>query len=240
MTFTTRNSVLAKLEPSAVMRAAGRIQPMQFRRGTVLQEIGAPVQWVWFPENALICVASENLGGESVSGGMIGWNGAYGAFEACGSRMSFTRATVQIDGEGYRIRADHYRELFDHSSALRTAIHMHVEALLVEARQSAACAALHSVESRTCRLLLDASERSHGGNVLSLTQESLAQMLGVQRTTVAVTASTLQKSGLIRSGRGVVELLDAQRIEAASCSCRQTIAYAAAAIYASRTRACEA
>jgi CRP-like cAMP-binding protein len=240
MTFTCRNSLLASLEPSVVLRAGAKIQRTTVRRGSKVQEIGDLVQWVWFPENALICVTSETLSGESLSGGMIGWNGVYGAFEACGSRTSFARATVQIAGEVYRIRADHYRELFDRSSALRTSIHKHVEAMLVESRQLVACAALHSVESRLCRALLDASERSHGGNLLSITQESLAQMLGVQRTTVAVTASTLQKSGFIRSGRGVIELLNTGGIEAASCSCRQTIAYAVSSIYASREEACEA
>jgi CRP-like cAMP-binding protein len=240
MILACRNSLLAKIEPALVMRLAGKLQRTEFRRGTTLQEIGTLVQWVWFPEDALISVASENLGGESVSGGMVGWNGVFGAFEACGSRMSFTRAVVQIGGEGYRIRADHYRELFDQSSALRTAIHKHIETVLVEARQLVACAALHSVESRLCRALLDASERSHGGAALSITQESMAQMLGVQRTTVAVTVSTLQKSGLVRSGRGTIELLDLQRVADTSCSCRQTIAYAATAIHASREQACGA
>ncbi len=240
MTFTPRNSLLNELEPALALRAGDKLQRVQIRRGTVLQEIGTPVQMVWFPEDALICVASENPNGESVSGGMIGWNGVYGAFEACGSRISFTRAYVQITGVVHRIRADHYRDLFDHSTALRTAMHKHIEALLVEARHLVACTALHSVESRMCRVLLDASERSHGGTVLSLTQETLAQILGVQRTTVAVTASTLQKHGLIRTGRGNIELLDSKKIERSACSCRQAIAYAAAEIYASGDKACEA
>lgn len=240
MTFTPRNSILNELEPALALRAGGKLQRTQMRRGSVLQEIGAPVQTVWFPENALICVASENSNGESVSGGMIGWSGVYGAFEACGSRISFTRAYVQVAGIGHRIRADHYRDLFDDSEALRTAMHKHVEALLVEARYLVACTALHSVESRMCRVLLDASERSHGGAVLSLTQETLAQILGVQRTTVAVTASTLQKNGLIKTGRGNIELLDFKRIERSACSCRQAIAFAAAEIHASGAKACEA
>lgn len=240
MTFTSRNSLLATLEPAVVMRSSTRIRAVRLERGVVLQEAGTLVQWVWFPENALIGVASENLAGETVNGGLVGWGGVYGAIEVCGSRMSFTRATVQIAGQGHRIRADHYRELFDSSSALRVAMHKYVETVLVEARQLAACAALHSVESRLCRLLLDASERSHGRNVLSLTQGGLAEMLGVQRTTIAVTASTLQRSGFIRSGRGFIELLDAQSLEAASCSCRKTIAYAAATIYTSQSHVCEA
>jgi CRP-like cAMP-binding protein len=240
MTFVSRNLILSQLEPSVVLRAAGRIQNVQLRRGHVLQEAGALVQWVWFPEDALVCVASENLSGESVTGGMIGWNGAYGALEACGSRTSFTRAMVQISGTAHKIRADHYRELFDQSAALRNAIHRHVEALLVEVRQLVACTALHTVESRMCRALLDACERSHGGSVLSLTQETLANILGVQRTTIAVTASTLQKSGLIRTGRGNLELLDLKRLEATACACRTTIAYATAEIYSSREKVCEA
>jgi CRP-like cAMP-binding protein len=240
MTFVSRNSILAQVEPAVVLRAGGRIQKVQLRRGSVLQEVGTLVQWVWFPEDALICIASENVNGESVSGGMMGWNGTYGAFEACGSRTSFTRALVQIAGAAHKIRADHYRELFDQSAALKNAIHRHVEALLVEARQLVACTALHSVESRMCRALLDACERSHSGRVLSLTQETLAQILGVQRTTIAVTASTLQKNGLIRTGRGTLELVDLPRLEATACACRATIAYATAEIYTSRDKVCEA
>src|SRR3546814_1578252 len=69
------------------------------RMGTVLQGTGTEVEWVWFPENALICMGSENVEGESVSGGMVGRNGAFGAFEACGSRLSYARALVQIRSE---------------------------------------------------------------------------------------------------------------------------------------------
>lgn len=240
MTFVSRNALLSQVEPSLISRAGRKIQSVQLRRGSVLQEVGALVQWVWFPEDSLIGIASENLNGESVAGGMIGWNGVYGALEACGSRTSFTRASVQISGAAHKMRAEHYRELFDQSAALRAAMHRHIEAILVEARQLVACTALHSVESRMCRVLLDASERSHGGSLLSLTQETLAQILGVQRTTIAVTASTLQKEGLIRTGRGTVELLDLKRLGSAACACRSTIAYAMAEIYSSRDQVCEA
>lgn len=234
-----RNLILSQLDSFALSRIGDRIQAMQVRRGDVLQDVNTLVQWVWFPEDALISIASENASGDSVTGGMIGWNGAYGAFEACGSRTSFTRGMVQISGKAYRIRADHYREMFDQSPALRSAVHRHIEVLLVEARQLIACTALHSVESRMCRVLLDASERSHGGNSLSLKQEALADMLGVQRTTIAVTASALQKNGLIRTGRGVVELLDMKRLEATACACRATIRSAAGEIYSSRGKVCE-
>src|SRR3546814_4437114 len=78
--------------------------------GTVLQGTGTEVEWVWFPENALICMGSENVEGESVSEGMVGRNGAFGAFEACGSRLSYARALVQISGDAWRSE-EHTSEL---------------------------------------------------------------------------------------------------------------------------------
>jgi CRP-like cAMP-binding protein len=226
MTFNPKNEILAEIEPAVVLKFSPQLECIELNRGDVLQETGTEVLWVWFPDDALICMASESIEGESVSGGMVGRNGAFGAFEACGSRLSYARALVQIGGAAWRIRASRYRELFDHSANLRVAIHKHVEALLIEARQLVACTAIHRVESRLCRVLLDASARSHQGSHLTLTQEELANILGVQRSTIAVTSSALQRSGLIRSRRGGVDILDFDRLEAAACSCRRTIAYA--------------
>src|SRR3546814_19524751 len=115
-------------------------------------------------------MGSENVEGESVSGGMVGRNGAFGAFEACGSRLSYARALVQISGDAWRIRAVHYRELFDQPAGLRIAIHKHIEALLVEARHLVACTAIHRVEMRMCRVLLAASARTPPRSPLTLTQ----------------------------------------------------------------------
>ena len=240
MTFTTDNEILAEIEPAVALKFATNLERVELTRGQVLQETGDAVDWVWFPENALICIASESVEGESVSGGMIGRNGTFGAFEACGSRLSYARALVQIDGNAWRIRDHHYRVLFVQSSNLRVAIHKHIEALLVEARQLVACTAIHRVEHRMCRFLLDASARSHQGSHLTLTQEELANALGVQRSTIAVASSALQRSGLIRSRRGSIDILDFSRLEAAACSCRRTIAFAQQEILTTSERVCEA
>src|SRR3546814_6436377 len=130
----------------------------------------------------------------------------FGAFEACGSRLSYARALVQISGDAWRIRAVHYRELFDQPAGLRIAIHKHIEALLVEARQLVACTAIHRVEMRMCRVLLDASARTHQRAHLTLTQEELANILGVQRSTIAVAYYALQHNGLIRTDKHTSEL----------------------------------
>lgn len=237
---TQSNLVIDQLEASTLEAFAGRMETVTLEKGEVLHETGEEITHVWFPERGLICVASDTVGGESVSGGMIGWDGVYGAFEACGSRRSYTRALVQVPGRAHRVKASVYREMFDASPALRMAVHKHVEALMVEARQYVACNALHPVENRLSRALLDIFDRSKVGDLLPLTQESLANMLGVQRTTIAVTISGLQKAKLVRSGRGAIELLDRRGIERVACSCRQTIAYAHKEIYAFEGSVCDA
>lgn len=239
MTFNPKNEILAEIEPAIALRFAAHIERVELSRGQVLQETGTEVVWVWFPDDALICIASESVEGESISGGMVGRNGAFGAFEACGSRLSYSRALVQIGGTAWRIRDSHYREMFEQSANLRVAIHKHVETLLVEARQLVACTAIHRVENRMCRVLLDASARSHRGPHLTLTQEELANILGVQRSTIAVTSSALQRAGLIRSRRGSIDILDHARLEAAACSCRRTIAFAQREIERAPDKVCD-
>lgn len=234
------NHLLRAVEPHVLARFADRLQQAPLGKGDVLHEPGEPVEWVYFPESGLIGVLSETLAGESVESAMVGRDGALGVFEACGSRQSFYRAVVQIPGCARRLRASAYRELFDASSALRTAVHKYVELLLGEARQFVACNALHSVDSRLSRSLLDALDRSGTDTVLPLTQESLAQMLGVQRTTVAVGISALQRAGVIRSGRGAIEILDRAGLERAACACRDTIAFMRRDIQRSDAAVCDA
>jgi CRP-like cAMP-binding protein len=240
MAFSATNLILQKLEPVTAERFEARLVLDQLVRGDILQEPGREIETVWFPETGLVTIASENVAGDIVCGAIVGANGACGAFEACGSRRSYSRASVQIPGQAWRIRAAAYRELFDASPALRDAMHRNVELALFEARQCIACNAIHDVESRMSRTLLEIAERSGAGPVLQLTQETLAQMLGVQRTTIAVTASQLQRANVIRTWRGTIELLAPDRLERLSCACRQTIAYVRSEIYGSDSSSCEA
>ena len=238
--IATKNVLLRQLEPGVLARFRERLQLVELAKGEVLQESGEEVAWVHFPESGLISLASETLAGESVSGEMVGWDGAVGVFEACGSRRTFARAVVQIAGAAWRVRAGTYREMFDQSVSLREAVHKHVEVLLVESRQLMACNAIHTVESRLARVVLEALDRSGVGPLLPLTQESLAQMLGVQRSTVTLCAAALQRARLIRTVRGAVEVVDRTGLERAACTCRATISFARDEIQASLAQACEA
>jgi CRP-like cAMP-binding protein len=219
------NALLQTLQPAVRARFQPRFRRVELRRGEVMYNPGEPIDWVYFPLTGLVAILSETLAGESVESGMIGCDGAVAIVEACGSRQAFSRAVVQVPGEALRISAAACREMFEHSSDLRISVFRYMELLLTEARQSAVCNALHSVESRLSRSILEALERSCLERILPLTQESLAQMLGAQRTTVAVCLSALQRAGLVKSGRGAIEVLDRAGLERRACSCRKSLQY---------------
>ena len=221
-----RNALIASIEPELWAQFQDRFTPFEFGGGRDLQRPGDDVDLVQFPTTAVICLGVETLAGESVKVALLGPEGAVGVFEACGSRKIYHRATVQFAGVVWQSSAATYRALYEASPSLRTAVHKYIETLLVEARQNVACNALHAVEHRLARTLLEACDKS-GSVKLPITQVSLAQLLGVQRTTVAAAMSALQRGGAIRTDRGGgLEVLDYARLEAAACSCRESLAFA--------------
>jgi len=238
--FSGRNTVLGSVEAPIRSRFDTRFERFALVKGQVLQETGDAVEWIYFPESGLIGLATETAGGESAQCATVGYDGAVGVFEACGSRRVFHRAVVQAPGQAWRARAATYRELFDQSSDLRTAVHKLVEVLLAETRQYVACNALHSLQSRLARLLVDIHDKARCGDTLPLTQDALAQMLGVQRTSVALAVASLQKSGVIRRGRAALEIADRHGLEREACSCRGTLKFTREEIYRSYDQACEA
>lgn len=234
------NYILGQIEPHALLPFEGRLTLLEVSRGQVLQEPGAEVECVYFPETAVLSAGAETAAGEIVNVDLIGADGAFGAFEACGSRQAFARLAVLVPGATWRMAASAYRDLFDRSPALRTAVHKHAELLIAEARQFVACNALHTVESRTCRTLLDLFDRCLGERSLPLTRDSLAQILGVQRTTAAAAVASLQRAGHIRTRRGVVEIVDVAALRRTACACRDAVAFARREIQASNHTVCEA
>ena len=234
-----RNWLLSSVEPENLIDLGTKLSQVELRRGEELHVPSDAVEFVYFPDGGLLGVLSETLSGESVVTGLIGFDGALGVFEACGSRKAHMRGLVLVGGAAYRMRATDYRALYDSSPGLRTAVHKHVEVLLAETRQSVGCNAIHPVEGRLARTLLEANERCDGDNVVALTQEALAQMLGVQRTTIAVAMSALQKQSILRSGRGAVEL-NPEALEKTACSCREILQMLKFEIRTTRAESCDA
>lgn len=236
-----RNALIASIEPELWAQYQDRFMPLEIEGGRTLHRPGEEVAHVQFPTTAVIVLGMETLAGESVNVALLGPEGAVGVFEACGSRQIFNRATVQFGGTVWQASTTVYRTLYVSSPALRAAMHKYMETLLVEARQNVACNALHTVENRLARTLLEAGDK-FGSTKLPITQVSLAHLLGVQRTTVAAAISALQRAGTIRTGRGGggVEVLNSAALEAAACSCRDSLLFVRREIQASDPAVCDA
>jgi CRP-like cAMP-binding protein len=156
--------------------------------------------------------------GAAIESATIGPEGALGLMAAVAPRLSLSRAIVQTPLRAARINAERLHEAWERSPALRYLVDRHTEALFGHAIQSVACNALHSVEARFCRWLLTCHDRISTDTV-ALTQEFLADMLGVQRTTVTAVARSLQEKGAIRYRRGVVDIMDRAALMALTCEC---------------------
>lgn len=235
-----RNALIASVEPELWANFQDRFSALECAAGKDLQRPGEQIDTVQFPTSAVVVLGVETLAGESVNVALLGPEGAVGVFEACGSRQIYHRATVQFGGLLWQTSAANYRALYEASSALRTAVHKYMETLMVEARQYVACNALHNVENRLARTLLDACEKC-ASNKLPITQVALAHLLGVQRTTVATAISALQRGGSIRTGRaGGIEVLDHALLEATACTCRDSLAYVRTDIQSRTVAVCDA
>lgn len=200
-----------------------KLQPFELRLGELVQTAHEPVEWVYFPLSGLLSLVYTSAEGHSVETGMVGREGASGLLAACGVGRAFVNHLVQIEGQALRAPASVCRSLYESSQTFREALARETEMLLVEGRQSVVCQALHSAEARCARWLLESRDRAGCGDVVPLTQEHLAAMLGVQRTTVSAVASTLQRDNLIRYSRGRISILDAPGLERAACECRDVL-----------------
>ena len=234
------NAILQQIEPQILVQFSDRIHLVRLERRTTLHDVGDDIEWVYFPVTGLIGVVSETANGDAVQNENIGCSGVLGAFAACGSRKGLNKAVVDIPGSAWRVSAPAYRDLFQASAGLRTAIHRHVELLLARARQGTTCNALHNVEGRLCRTILDLLDASCTGASLPVGQATLAQMLGVQRTTVTFAVSALQEAAIVRSRRGGLEVMDRKGLEQRACSCWASLQFLETEISSSNQPVCEA
>jgi CRP-like cAMP-binding protein len=217
-----RNRLLAAL-PSADLALLNRqLKETPLSRGMVLQEAGEHVEDVWFIDDGIVSLLVPMRHGDAIEIATVGHEGAIGSLAGLGPRRSHTGAVVQVAGSACRIPVSRFRKAAAESPAVRDLIILYSEMLLAQVQQSAACNALHDVEARLSRWLLQAHDRVHTSTI-PLTHEFLSQMLGVSRPTVTVVANELQKAGLIRYRRGQVEIRDRPGLEARACECYEVI-----------------
>jgi CRP-like cAMP-binding protein len=189
-----------------------------FRQGTVLADVGNEIDQVYFPLSGMISLLAVLREGKAIETSTIGSNGVFGAEVAFGLFESGIRAIVQIPMSAATITAPLFRRTAANSEAIRLVAIRYNEVLLAQARISAACNALHSIEARFCRSLLQTTKVS-GSKTVTLTQEFLSEMLGVRRTSITEVASKLQAAGLINYSRGVINILDVPALRKLSCEC---------------------
>jgi CRP-like cAMP-binding protein len=189
----------------------------------VLVEAGEDVTRCHFPCKGTIASFVVALpDGAMAETATIGREGAIGGIVSLGHKPAFARAMVRIGGAALRIDSERLEELKAESPSLRDMISRYADCLLAQVLQSVACNVLHSLEPRFCRWLLHIHDRT-GGDDVPLTQELLAEMLGVQRTTVTAVAAALQAKGLISTHRGRIRVHDRAGLEAVSCSCHAAV-----------------
>ncbi|OYW30545.1 MAG: Crp/Fnr family transcriptional regulator [Caulobacter sp. 12-67-6] len=213
-----KNRLLAALPPEEFALASPHLSPVELERGRLLYDPGDRIETVYFPHDCVISLMTLMANGAAIESAAVGREGAVGLMAVVAPRVSLNRVIVQAPGLASRIGASVMHDLSARLPTLRSLIDRHNEALFGHAIQSAACNALHAVEARFCRWLLSCDDRIDT-NMVQLTQEVLADMLGVQRTTVTAVAGSLQTKGLIRYRRGVVDILDRAGLEAMACEC---------------------
>lgn len=212
------NRLLAAL-PAADLDLLNRhLVDTQLERGRVLYEPGDRMDTLYFPLDGVISLMTLMESGAAIESATIGPEGALGLNTAAAPRQALSRAVAQTPCRCLRIGVVKFRDAWERSPAIRLMVERHTEALYAHAIQSVACNALHSVEARFSRWLLTCHDRISSDTV-ALTQEFLADMLGVQRTTVTAVARSLQAKGYIRYRRGVVDILYRAGLERLACEC---------------------
>jgi CRP-like cAMP-binding protein len=217
-----QNRLLANLSADDYALLATHLTPVELERGRILYDPGDRIDTVYFPHDGVISLMTLMDSGVAIEGATIGREGALGLHAAVTPRHSLSRAIVQTPVKAGRISAAQLHEVWLKSPRLRELVERHAEALFGHALQSVGCNALHSVEARFCRWLLTCHDRISTSTV-ALTQEFLADMLGVQRTTVTAVARSLQEKGVIRYRRGVVDIIDRCGLEGLTCECYSVI-----------------
>ena len=217
------NRLLAALRPGDLAMLAPHLSPLALDTGQTLFEAGEDVANTVLPcYSTMASLLVVTRDGDEIEVASIGREGAIGGIVSAGFKPAYGRAVVRIPGAALSLPTNRLEEAKLRSPALADLFARYADVLLAQMMQSSACNALHSIDQRMCRWLLSTHDRANDATI-RLTQETLADMLGVQRTTVTAVAKALQDEGLIRTGRGRIEILDRPRLERRACECHAQV-----------------
>src|SRR3954467_11818794 len=216
------NMILSSLSASDAAALRPHLKATHLQQKIVLYEAGDTIDSVYFPTSAVVSLVVALATGEMTEAAMVGKDGAVGIASALDGKVSLSRAIVQLGGDAMVCEPTAFRSAALQSEKLISKIMRHEQTLFAQAQQSTACMANHEVEARLCRWLLRARDLS-GSDHLPFTQEFLAEMLGVRRTSVTSVAHTLQEAGTIKYTRGRIEVLNVEALRDSACACYETV-----------------
>lgn len=193
-----------------------------FESGTVVCEANSEVETVYFPFSGIISLEFILKPDKAIETAIVGREGVFGAMAGLGAYISQVRAIVQLPVRAACISAADWRKLVSQRMSFSELALQYNEVLLTQARLSAACNALHQVEARFCRKLLQTSDQAPSDKI-AFTQSYLSEMLGVRRTSVTDVAAKMQDAGIITYSRGHIRIIDRARLKSKSCECYETL-----------------
>lgn len=217
-----RNQVLRSLRQDLLEEFAQYLDRVEMPLGEILHRPLEKIEYVYFPETCVISIVTVLENGNGVESGIIGREGVSGTSVIMGENYSPRESTIQLGGEGWRIRTEDFRDFFERHADFRRLVLHYIYAFIAQISQNAVCLCYHVIEQRLARWLLMFDDRSDEKK-LRLTQEFIAQMLGVQRPSVSVSAKKLQDLGFISYNRGTIEILDRDGLEGLACECYRMI-----------------
>jgi CRP-like cAMP-binding protein len=213
-----RNHLLAALPRAESLRWLPLLESIDLPLGEVLYESGSTLSHVYFPTTAIISLLYVMENGASAEIAVVGNEGIVGISLFMGGESTPSRAVVQSAGEGFRLKAHTMKEEFNRAGPVLHLLLRYTQALITQMSQTAVCNRHHSLDQQLCRWLLLSLDRLEG-NQLVMTQELIANMLGVRREGVTEGALKLQHAGLIQYSRGRITVLDRAGLEKRSCEC---------------------
>ena len=218
----TQNKLLALLPPAALERFAAYLEWIPMPLGKVLYEAGDQLKYVYFPSTSIVSLSYALSDGASAEVAIVGNEGMVGISLVMGCETTPTQAFVQSAGYGFRLKASVMVAELQHTGAAMQLFLKYAQALMVQMTQTAVCNRHHSLAQQLSRRLLLSLDRG-STHSLKMTQELMATILGVRREGVTEAAGKLQREGLIRYSRGVIEILDREGLERASCECYSVV-----------------
>jgi CRP-like cAMP-binding protein len=213
-----RNQLLAALPQQEYNHVFPSLELVTMPLGRVVYESGDILSHVYFPADCIVSLLYVLENGESAEISLVGNEGLIGIAVFMGGETTPNRAIVQSAGHAYSLPASQLKEVFRRSSEVQRLLLRYTQALITQMAQTAVCNRHHSVDQQLCRWLLLSLDRLPGSE-LTMTQELIANMLGVRREGVTAAAGKLQKQGIIHYSRGRITVLDRRQLEALCCEC---------------------